>query len=97
MLYFVLREVFFIGGKSRCDHQFGTDLNQYILMTKLRELRFYQGCRSSHDFDSRTITISHLTLAENTLTNFGVTRNKEILMSNGLAAPSTHPPGYCTF
>ena len=69
--------------KSRCD-QFGRDLNHYVPITNLGELRLYAGCRFFRDFDSATITISQQTVAENIVEKFGVTRTKEIPMVVGL-------------
>ena len=57
-------DIFYIGRKSRCD-QFGRDLNQYVPITNLGELRLYAGCRFFRDFDSGTVTISQQTAAEN--------------------------------
>ena len=44
-------DIFSIGRTSRCD-QFGRDLNQYVPITNLGELRLYAGCRFSRDFVS---------------------------------------------
>ena len=49
-------DIFSVGRKSRCD-QFGRDLNQYVPITNLGELRLYAGCHFSRDFDAGTITI----------------------------------------
>ena len=69
-------DIFSIGRKSTCD-QFGRDLNQYVPITNLGELRLYAGCRCSRDFDSRTIMILQQTVAENMVERFGVsTRTK---------------------
>ena len=83
-------DTFCIGRKSKCD-QFGRDLNQYVPITNLGKLRLYAGCRFSHDFDSRTITISQQTVAENIVENFGVTRSKETLMVVGLRFDDSDP------
>ena len=72
-----VNDIFSIGRKNRCD-QSGRDLNQYVPISNLGELRLYAGCRSSRDFDSGTITISQQTVAENMGGRFGVTRTKEI-------------------
>ena len=72
-------DIFSVGRKNRCD-QFGRDLNQYVSITNLGELRLYAGCHFSRDFDARTITISHQTVAETIVAKFGVTRNKETPM-----------------
>ena len=53
-------DIFSIGRKSRCD-QLGRDLNQYVPIANLGELRSYAGCRFSRDFDSGTTTISQQT------------------------------------
>ena len=75
-------DIFSIGRNSRCD-QFGRDLNQYVPITNLGELRLHVGCRFSRDFDSGTTTISQQTVAEN-MERFGVTRTKETPMVVGL-------------
>ena len=76
-------DIFSIGLKSRCD-QLGRDLNQYVPITNLGELRLYAGCRFSRDFDSGTITILQQTVAENIVEKFSVTRSKETPMVVGL-------------
>ena len=83
-------DIFCIGRKSRCD-QFGRDLNQYVPITNLGELRLYAGCRFSRDFDSGTITISQQTVAENIVEKFGVTRFKETPMIVGLRLDDFDP------
>ena len=75
---------------SRCD-QFGRDLNQYVPITNLGELRLYAGCRFSRDFDSGTITISQHTVAENIVETFGVTCSKETPMVVGLRLDDFDP------
>ena len=82
--------IFSIGRISRCD-QFGRDLNQYVPITNLGELRLYTGCRFSRDFDSGTITISQQTVAENMVENFGVTRTKETPIIVGLRLDDFDP------
>ena len=76
-------DIFSIGRKSRCD-QFGRDLNQYVPITNLGELRLYADCQFSRDFDPGTITISQQTVAENIVEEFDVTRSKETPMVVGL-------------
>ena len=83
-------DIFCIGRKSRCD-QFGRDLNQYVPITNLGELRLYAGCRFSRDFDSGTITISQQIVAENIVEKFGVTRSKETPMVVGLRLDDFDP------
>ena len=72
-------DIFSVGRKSRCD-QFGRDLDQYVPITSLGELRLYTDCRFSRDFGSGTITIPQQTVAENMVEKFGVTRTKETPM-----------------
>ena len=83
-------DIFSIGRKSRYD-QFGKDLNQYVPITNLGELRLYAGCRFSRDFNSGTITISQQTVAENMVEKFGVTRTKETPMVVGLRLEDFDP------
>ena len=82
-------DIFSIGRKSRCD-QFGRDLNQYVPITILGELRLYAG-RFSRDFDSGMITISQQTVAEKIVEKFGVTRSKEKPMVVGLRLDDFDP------
>ena len=42
-------DIFSIGLKSRCD-KFGIDLNRYVPITNLGELRWYAGCRFPGDY-----------------------------------------------
>ena len=72
-------DIFSVGRKNRCD-QFGRDLNQYVPITNLREMRLYAGCHFSRDFDAGTITISQQTVAGTMVAKFGVTRNNETPM-----------------
>jgi len=83
-------DIFSLGRKSRCD-QFGKDLNQYVPITNLGELRLYAGCRFSRNFDSGTIKISQQVVAENMVAKFGVTRNKETPMAVGLRLDDFDP------
>ena len=83
-------DVFSIGRKSRCE-QFGRDLNQYVPITNLGELRLYVGYQFSRDFDSGTITISQQTVAENIMEKFDVTRSKETPMVVGLRLDDFDP------
>ena len=83
-------DIFSIGRKSTCD-QFGRDLNQYVPIINLGELRLYAGCRFSRDFDSGTIAISQQTVAENMVQKFGVTRTKETPMVIGLRLDDFDP------
>ena len=76
--------------KSRCD-QLGRDLNQYVPVTNLGELRLYAGCRFSCDFNSGTITILQQTVAENMVEKSGVTRTKETPMVVGLRLDDFDP------
>ena len=83
-------DIFSTGRKSRCDH-FGRDLNQYVSIPNLGELRLYDGCQFSRDFDSGTITIPPQTVAENMVEEFGVTRTKETPMVIGLRLDDFDP------
>ena len=66
-----------MGLKSRCD-KFCEDLNQFVPINNLGELRWYAGCRYSRDWDTGTLTISQQVFAESTVAKFGVTRVKSI-------------------
>ena len=83
-------DIFSVGRKSRCD-QFGRDLNQYVPITNLGELRLYAGCHFSRDLDAGTITISQQTVAETMVAKFGITRNKETPMVVGLRLDDFDP------
>ncbi|CAM9450595.1 unnamed protein product [Pylaiella littoralis] len=83
MVVVVHVDIFSIGRKTRCD-QFGRDLNKYVPISNLGELRLYAGCRFSRDFSAGTIKISQQTVAENIVAKFGVTGNKETPMVVGL-------------
>ncbi|CAM9834276.1 unnamed protein product [Sphacelaria rigidula] len=60
------------------------DLNRYIPITNLGELRSYAGCVFSCDLASGTITISQRAVAETIVAKVGVTRNKATTMVVGL-------------
>ena len=83
-------DLFSIGRKSRCD-QFGRDLNQFVHITNLGELRLYAGCRFSRDFDSGTIAIPQQTVPEDMVEKFGVTCTKETPMVVGLRLDDFDP------
>ena len=76
-------DIFSIGLKSRCD-KFGVDLNRYVPITNLGELRWYAGCRFSGDAVLGTVTMSQQADAEKIVAKFGVTQNKETPMVVGL-------------
>ena len=76
-------DIFSIGLKSRCD-KFGVDLNRYVPITNLGELRWYAGCRFSRDAVLGTVTMSQQAVAEKIVAKFGVTQNKETPMVVGL-------------
>ena len=76
-------DIFSIGLKSRCD-KFGVDLDRYVPITNLGELRWYAGCRFSRDAVLGTVTMSQQAVAEKIVANFGVTQNKETPMVVGL-------------
>ena len=75
--------IFSIGLKSRCD-KFGVDLNRYVPITNLGEVRWYAGCRYSGDAMLGTVAMSQQAVAENIVAKFGVTQNKETPMVVGL-------------
>ena len=76
-------DIFSIGLKSRCD-KFGVDLNRYVPITNLGELRWYAGCRFSRDTVLGTVAMSQRAFAEKIVAKFGVTQNKETPMVVGL-------------
>ena len=76
-------DIFSIGLKSRCD-KFGVDLNRYVPITNLGELRWYAGGRFSRDAVLGTVTMSQQAVAERIVAKFGVTQNKETPMVAGL-------------
>ena len=52
-----VHDIFSIGRKRRCD-KIGVDLNRYVPITNLGELRWYAGCRFSRDAVLGTVTMS---------------------------------------
>ena len=76
-------DIFSIGLKSRCD-KFGVDLNRYVPITNLGELRWYAGCRFSRDAVLGTVSMSQQAVVEKIVAKFGVTQNKETPMVVGL-------------
>ena len=77
-------DIFSIGlKKSRCD-KFGVDLNRYVPITNLGELRWYAGCRFSRDAVLGRMTMSQQAVAEMIVAEFGVTQNEETPMIVGL-------------
>ena len=76
-------DIFSIGLKSRCD-KFGVDLNRYVPITNLGELRWYAGCRFSRDAVLGTVAMSQQAVAEKIVAKFGVTQNKETPIVVGL-------------
>lgn len=83
-------DIFSIGRKSRCD-KFGADLNTYVPISNLGELRWYAGCRFSRDVEQGTITISQQSVAEKMVAKFGVTQNKSTPMVFGLKLDEFDP------
>ena len=65
-------DIFSIGLNSRCD-KLGVDLNRYLPITNLGELRRYSGCRFSRDVVLGTVTMSQQAVAEKIVAKFGVT------------------------
>ena len=72
-----------VGLKSRCN-KFGVDLNRYVPITNLGELRWYAGRRFSRDAVLDTVTVSRQAVAEKIVAKFGVMQNKETPMVVGL-------------
>ena len=75
--------IFAIGRKSRCD-MFGDDLDAYVQITNLGELRWYARCRFERDMVAGTIKMSQQAFAETIVAKFGVTRGKPTPMVVGL-------------
>ena len=75
--------VFYIGLKSRRE-KFGMDLNEYVPISNLGELRLYADIQFSRDLALGTVTLSQQAFAENLVAKFVVTRNKETLMAVGV-------------
>lgn len=79
------------GKRERCD-QFGADLNRYVPITDLGELRWYAGRRFSRDRVLGTVTISQQAVAERIVVKFGVTqKNKNTPMVVGLKLDEFDP------
>ena len=76
-------DIFSIGLISRCD-KFGVDLNRYVPITDLGELRWFAGCRFPRDAVLDTVTMSKQAVAEKIVAKFGVTQFKETPMVVGL-------------
>ena len=76
-------DIFAIGRKSRCD-KFGDDLDAYVPITNLGELRWYAGCRFERDRVAGIVNISQQASAEKLVDEFGVTRDKPTPMAVGL-------------
>ena len=68
-------DIFSIGLKSRCD-KFGVDLNSYVPITSLGELRWHAGCRFPRDAVLGTVTMSQQAVAEKIVTRIGVTQKQ---------------------
>ena len=75
--------IFAIGRKSRCD-KFSDDLDAYVPITNLGELRWYAGCRFERDRVVGTVKISQQASAEKIVAKCGVTRGKPTPMVVGL-------------
>ena len=76
-------DIFSIGLKRRCD-TFGVDLNRYVPITNLGELRRYASCQFSRDAVLGTVTTSQQAVAERIVAKFGVTPNNETPIVVGL-------------
>ena len=83
-------DIFSIGRKSRCD-QFARDLNEYVPISNLGELRLYAGCHFSRDRVLGTIKFSQPVVAEKIVTKFGDIRNKETPMVVGVQLDYFNP------
>lgn len=70
-------DIYSIGRKSRGD-QFGRDLNKYVPIDNLGELRWFAGCRFEQDKRSGTIKMSQPAYALETVEKFGVVRSKDL-------------------
>ena len=78
-----VNDIFAIGRKTRCD-KFGDDLDAYVPITDLGEIRWYAGCRFERDRVTGTVKISQQAPAEKIVVKFDVTRGKLTLMVVGL-------------
>ena len=67
-------DIFSIGLKSRCE---GRDLNEYVPISNLGELRLYAGIRFSRDLALGTVTLSQQAFAENLVAKFGVPQQRD--------------------
>ena len=76
-------DIFAIGRKTRWE-KFGDDLNAYVPITSLGELRWYAGCRFEWDRVAGTVKTSQQAFAEKIVAKFGVTRGKPNPMVVGL-------------
>ena len=76
-------DILAIERKSRCD-KFGDDLDAYVPITNLGELRWYGGCRFERDKVAGTFKISQQASTETIVVKFGVTRGKPTPMVVGL-------------
>ena len=76
-------DIFAIGRKTRCD-KFGDDLDAYVPITNLGELRWYAGCRFERDRVAGIVKISQQASAEKIAAKLGATRGKPTPMVVGL-------------
>ena len=76
-------DIFSIRRKSRCD-KFGDDLDAYVPITNLGELRWYTGCHFKRNRVAGTVKISQQASAEKIVAKLGVTRGKPTSMVVGL-------------
>ena len=76
-------DIFAIGRKSRCD-KFGDDLDAYVPITNLGELRWHAGYRFERDRVAGTVKISQQASTEKIVVKFCVTRGKPTPMVVGL-------------
>ena len=91
-------DIISIGLKSRCE-KFGRDLNEYVPISNLGELRLYAGIQFSRYLALGTVTLSQEAFPENLVAKFGVIRNKETPMAVGVKLeefdarePNVHEP-----
>ncbi|CAN0053408.1 unnamed protein product [Pylaiella littoralis] len=71
--------IFAVGNQARCD-RFGRDLNEYVLVKNLGELRWYSGCFYEKDLERGKLTISQKTYAEELAAEYDVEWGRNIPM-----------------
>ena len=76
-------DIFAAGLKSRCD-KVCEDLNAFVSVNNLGELKWYAGCRFTRDQVAETLEISQQVFAEEMMKKFGVTKSKRLPMAVGM-------------